>query len=176
MYILQNEYTLLFFLLITNCLLITLGSLKTLPGFFKKTLIQSCLYYLSVLNSKSRLRIVTYLAVDKSYAKGNTRTIKWWCALFLKARSGCPGHASKHQIAWSTWRLWIFLWTDVCGIWPLFFTFCMLWLSFWSFYKGKQKNQGCWLLREKSHCYSNAILFIHHEMFTLYLSFSSGVM
>lgn len=76
MYILQNEYTLLFFPLITNCLLITLGSLKTLPGFFKKTLIESCLYYLSALNSKSRLRIVTYLAVDKSYAKGNTRTTK----------------------------------------------------------------------------------------------------
>lgn len=97
------------FPLITNCLLITLGSLKMLPDFFKKTLIPGCRYYLSASNSKFRFRFVMYLAADKSHAKGNPRTTKWWYVLFLKAASGCPGHISKHQIAWSTWRLWIFL-------------------------------------------------------------------
>lgn len=40
----------------------------------------------------------------------------------------------------------------------------LLWLFLWSSYKGKkQKNQGCGLFGEKSHCYSNNILFISQK-------------
>ena len=50
----------------------------------------------------------------------------------------------------------------------------LLWLFLWSSYKGKQKNQVCGLFGEKSHCYSNNILFISQEMSLLYhSSFSS---
>lgn len=122
------------------------GSLKILPGFFKRTCVQSGLCYFSALNPKFRLRFVMYLAADKSYAKGNIRTTKWWCVLFLKAASGCPGHISKHQIAWSTWRLWIFLWTDVCGLWPLVLCFACCDCLFEVFIKVSKKigDVGYW--------------------------------
>lgn len=53
MYILQSEYILIFFPLITNCLLITVGSLKMLPGFFKKMLVLGGVGITSQLQTQS---------------------------------------------------------------------------------------------------------------------------